>query len=541
LVLLALILGVSAAMLVVLGSRLSFFNDDWYFLLQRPGLVAHSGAGVWLAPHNGHFVVLQVALYKALVDVFGLGAQWPHRVAVAFAVCALSAVVFVLVSGRAGRLLGLLAAISISFLGSGSEALFTISAFNLAGSLACGLGALLALEQRSRRRDALACGLLVTATCLANLSLAFVAAAAVSIALRKRARDAWVPAVPLAIFAIWWVAYGSDAPSAISLANVRGLPSYVLRSASSGLASLTGASEIPGVHGPWPGYLLLGLLAAAAVWRLLRRPRPSGWLLVPLTAALAFWCLSGLNYIPGRDPQASRYQLIDATFLLVIVAELFRPVRLRFVPLAAAVALGAGAIVLNGLGLRDGYRFFYNESANAKGALGALELVGRRAPPGMGLSAGVTGNTFMTGITAGRYFAVSSEHGRPAVLDARQIEHAPVTARRVFDGVAAVGYGVLLLPVERHETAGCARAETARGTSRVEAALPPGGARIVDLGGAPRIIGIRRVAPPALPTVMGLLRARGAAELRIPPDRVRAPWRLSATGTTAIVVCPLRG
>jgi hypothetical protein len=528
-----------AAMLVIEGSRLSFFNDDWYFLLQRPGLVAHSGAGVWLAPHNGHFVVLQVALYKVLVGVFGLGAQWPHRLAVAFAVTALGAVVFLIVSARAGRLLGLLAATSICFLGPASEALFTISAFNLAGSLACGLGALLALEQPSRRRNALACGLLLTATCLANLSLAFVAAAAVAIAVRRRFRDAWIPALPLAVFAVWWVAYGSDSPSAVTLANARGLPSYVLRSASSGLTSLTGVAQIPGVHGPWPGYVLLALLAGAAIWRVLKRPRPSVWLFVPLTAALAFWCLSGLNYIPGREPQASRYQLMDVTFLVVIAAELFRPVRLRAFPVGVILALGVCAISLNGLALRDGYRFFYNESVNAKATLGALELTGRQAPPAMGMSAGVTGDSFLTGITAGRYFAVSSEHGRPAVLDAAHIQQAPASAQRAFDGVTAVARQVVLLPVDTTSAVGCRRATAVPGTSRVEAALPRGGARVVDSGGAPRVIGIRRLAPSALPTVLGFLRARGAAELRIPPDRISVPWRLSATGTTAIAVCPL--
>jgi hypothetical protein len=37
---------------VLLGTRLTFFNDDWYFLFQRPGLESHPGLDSLLAPHT---------------------------------------------------------------------------------------------------------------------------------------------------------------------------------------------------------------------------------------------------------------------------------------------------------------------------------------------------------------------------------------------------------------------------------------------------------------------------------------------------------
>src|ERR671930_218046 len=42
----------SATTLVVLGSKLTFFNDEWYLLLQRPGL----SADAILEPLNEHVV-----------------------------------------------------------------------------------------------------------------------------------------------------------------------------------------------------------------------------------------------------------------------------------------------------------------------------------------------------------------------------------------------------------------------------------------------------------------------------------------------------
>ena len=71
--------GASALLLVILGTKLSFFSDDWYFLLQRPGLSSHGGIDVLLAPHNGNLVAVDVVIYKALIGVFGLRSQLPFR------------------------------------------------------------------------------------------------------------------------------------------------------------------------------------------------------------------------------------------------------------------------------------------------------------------------------------------------------------------------------------------------------------------------------------------------------------------------------
>jgi hypothetical protein len=61
-VLLALVGTAGGVLVFVLRTRLTFFNDDWYFLLQRPGLESHGGLDTLLAPHNGNIVVLLAAL-----------------------------------------------------------------------------------------------------------------------------------------------------------------------------------------------------------------------------------------------------------------------------------------------------------------------------------------------------------------------------------------------------------------------------------------------------------------------------------------------
>jgi hypothetical protein len=127
--LLGLICLASALTLVILGTRLTFFNDDWYLLLQRPGVTADS----LLTPLNGHFVGLLLLAYKSLVALFGLGSQVPFRLVLAVAVESVGIFVYLLVRERAGRLLGLLAAAIVVFLGPAWEGLLWFGCLDLIG------------------------------------------------------------------------------------------------------------------------------------------------------------------------------------------------------------------------------------------------------------------------------------------------------------------------------------------------------------------------------------------------------------------------
>ena len=117
------------------------------------------------------------------------------------AVGALGIVVYALVSARAGRVAGLVAATLLLFLGPAWEDLLWSFQMGFVGSLAAGLGALLALERDTPRRNAAACALLVLSLLLSDVGLALVVSAAVAIALRRRPRQAWIPLVPVALFA----------------------------------------------------------------------------------------------------------------------------------------------------------------------------------------------------------------------------------------------------------------------------------------------------------------------------------------------------
>lgn len=518
---LALVCAASAVTLVALGTRLTFFNDDWSFVMERPGL---------LDDHNGHLSALPIAIYRVLIGVFGLDSQWPFRVLLAAAVAAVGVVMYLLVAERVGRVAGVAAAALIVFLGPAWEDLLWSFQIGFVGSLATGLGALLALE---RGRDRLACALLVASVALSDLALPFIAAAGISVLVQRRPRALWVPAVPGALFVVWFLAYGRDAPSLITSDNLTGLPRYVLDSAASGMDSLfgLGAGGWFEDSGGW-GKPLVGLAVVAVAAERLRGWRPAPGVLIFLGGALAFWVLAGANFTPGREPQASRYQLVHVTFLLLIAAELLRGVRVArwVVGLAAAFALVALGSNLAALGSGDD--FMREHAANARAALGALDLARDTAPPGLRLTPAVARDPFLSPITARRYFERRDAHGTPA-WSAAEIAAGPQRARAVADAVLVAATRTRLEPAGDprdssggpQATAGCRALEPAPSMTgarpRVETRLPPRGATITNLGTEPASVGVRRFA--AIPTKLGDL-AGGASA------RVAGGWRLAADG-----------
>ncbi len=65
---LAVLLCGCGVLLLYAGRHLTFFYDEWSFILQRRG----GGVDTYLNPHNGHLVLFSVIIYKLL---FALGSS----------------------------------------------------------------------------------------------------------------------------------------------------------------------------------------------------------------------------------------------------------------------------------------------------------------------------------------------------------------------------------------------------------------------------------------------------------------------------------
>lgn len=527
---LALICCASILVLAILGTKLTFFNDDWYFLLQRPGL---EGSSI-LSPHNGQLVVGVDLSYKALVALWGFD-QLPFRLLLGGAVAALGVVVYLLVTERLGSLLGLVAATLIVFLGPAWEALLFFASIGPVIALAAGLAALLLLEHDHGRRNAAACLLLTVAVAFSGVGVPFVIAAALAVALRGKPVQLWIPGIPAALYGIWWLTRAGDANTGISLSNLAQLPGYVLDSAAYGLASLTGLNQGP--HHELQAHLLVAVTAVGTAAWLLRGGRPTPQLAVFAAAALSFWGLAGLGFHEGREPAASRYQLVSAVLVVVIAAELLRSVRPRPWQYALVVFCASLALVSNLERLDEGYRVLRAHSLYAKADIGALELAAGQVPPELRLIGPVALDDHLAGITADRYFEETREHGALPHYSPEQIAVAHPALRQAADSVLAASYGLPTFAVGRRPAGGRCRRLATRPDAGGEAAIAPGGAYLKNRGTEPLTIQVRRFAPPVWVSTIGYLDPGSAGTVSVASDSVALPWRLSAQGGSPLLIC----
>jgi hypothetical protein len=526
-------LAASGALLLGLQGRFSFYLDQWDFLLHRRGI----GASVFLDPHNDHITIAPVAIYKLLLATVGMGSPLPYTVAAVLAFLLGALLLFVWMRRRVGDWPALLGIVLILFLGAAWEDLLSAFQIGYFGSIAGGLGALLALDRGDRRGDRLACLLLVVAISFSELGVPFAVAALVAVLLGDRPwrQRLYVPLVPFVLYAAWWLGWGAS--SSFSLHNVAVSPRYVLDAAAAGLAGMLGLSTPPSGNAFSPvglgvgRVLLLAAVALAAV-RLHRRGSPGPGLWIVLAAGLSFWALTAFNQNPFRPPDSSRYVYPSAVFLLLIAAELLRGIRPGPKALAAAAVL-TGAVLASNIGfLHQGYKVFRAASEATRGGLAALEIGRPQLRPGFVLDSRIPGPWFVP-IPASSYFSAVDDYGSPAPSEA-QLASAVEGERASADTVLAAALRIRLAPA-RGGSGGC---RTLPASPVPGPALPLGTGAVVlrNRSSAPVAVLLGRFSD-ELPVELGTLQPRSAARLRIPPDRSRRPWRLGLRGQGTVAVC----
>lgn len=94
--LLVVAMAAAAILLIVLGWRLTFFQDTFEVLIGRQPWNAHS----LLAPHNEHLIVLQAIVEKGLVEIFGMGNARPEMLFMTATLLLSAGLVYVYVKRR---------------------------------------------------------------------------------------------------------------------------------------------------------------------------------------------------------------------------------------------------------------------------------------------------------------------------------------------------------------------------------------------------------------------------------------------------------
>jgi hypothetical protein len=339
-ILLGFLLAGSGLLLLSLTAHIGFVTDEWNLLFLRPGWDPDS----FLEPFHEHIIIAPTLIYKALQSLFGMDSNRPFQVVAIAGFLATGALLFIWLRRRIGEWAALLGTASALFLGAAFEDLLWAFQIGYFGSLACGLGALLALDRDDRKGDLAAAILLVASLTFSSLGLPFVAGAAAEWLTnpRQRKRRWLIPAAGAAFYGLWWLGWGHSAETTFSLANLPHAPRFIFDAGAAGVTSLLGlatgdGSEPDQPHLIW-GKLALVVLLALSAWRLWRLRRIPSGVVVTVAIALVFFGLSALAQSDSRLPTSSRYQLPGAIFLLLFFAEILKGIKLRTPVLAVATA-----------------------------------------------------------------------------------------------------------------------------------------------------------------------------------------------------------
>jgi hypothetical protein len=534
----------SATYLLILQSHLTFFADDWEFLLNRRDF----SVSVFLDPHNDHIAVIPVSIYKALLALFGMDSAVPFAI-VSTLVFLLSAVLlFVYLRRRVGDWPALLGSILILFLGASWIDLLWSFQIGFSGSIAAGLGALLALDRDDRKGDMVACALLVVATLFSELGIPFAVGTLVSVALGPPPRRSrlYVPFVPFVLYGLWYLGWGHTGPNQASFQNLIDSPGFVFDMVAQNLASLLGLATPLSGSGNQPvgldwGRILLVVIAVGLGWRAWRKGVPSPWLWAVLAAGGSFWFLTALNAVPLlRTPTTGRYQYPGAVFVLLIAAELLRGIRLDRRVLIAGTAVTVAAAISGAIYLHLGYERRTTSTDDLRARLAAVDIARDDVSPGF-----VVYFFSLVPKPASEYFSAVDAFGSPALSES-ELRASDQSQRAAADHQLATAEGVkLTLPAPGAGQVAVARGRcrTANGSASNSAtALGPGryALRLLRL---PAVAGNLSLPVTAArfadyPTIdLGFVNKRTVATLNIPPDRSNLPWRLYWPLGTAVTVC----
>ena len=529
----------SGGLLLTYLSDLTFWRDEWAFILDRRG----SGIDTYLDPFVEQLLAIPIAVYKVLIAAFGIESPIPFQIASTLVFLTSMALLFVYVRRRVGDWLALAGVLPILFLGPAWDDLLFPFQISFFGSVSCGIAALLALDREDRRGDLIACALLAIGLFFSHVGIPFVVAATVDIGLtRERFRRAFVVAIPTALWFLWYLGWGHGGQNFISFHNFSTMAGYVADGFGSSISTLLGLAvprdetEITSLD--W-GRPLLVLAGAAVAWRIWR----AGFAALPrrlwavLALGLSFWSLTALNASFLGQATAGRYQYMGVIYVVMIAAELLRGVTVRRWVVWVALGVAALAAFANFSYLRNNANGLAGIAEQEKGGLAALELTRGVVADDFELTEDNSGVDYLGIVDAASYFSAIDAYGSPAYTPA-ELAGSSERSRLSADKVFASALGVGLVPADE---AAAGRCVTARpGTETGIVGLPPGGALLIARSGSPRIA-LRRYATDGFPLELGALAPGRARALAIPGDLSAQPWQLSVAGHGSLSVCELGG
>ena len=362
------LLAASGALLMYMGRGLSFYYDEWEWILHDYG----GGVHWMLLAHVGNISFFPAAIYKVWVHLIGLNHYAVFRLEVVVLHLICGALIYVLAARRIPRLPALLAATLILFLSAAWEDLLWGFQVGYMLSVAGGLATWVLLEREEGRvNDLVAMLCLLVAAGSSSLGIPIMVGVAVELARQRPRRRLWIVLIPAALYILWYETHGVSQVTEESLIH---MPGFAAEVAAAAFGGLVGHGLNWGVPLAVAGLLIL-------LYRLARPIPVSARLAGLLAAAAALWIITGAARSTIQPPESSRYIYLGAVLIVLIGVELLRGVTIT--PRMSALAtLVVGVCVLTGLTLlHTGASGLRTTSKTVTAELGALEIAAAYAPP----------------------------------------------------------------------------------------------------------------------------------------------------------------
>jgi hypothetical protein len=393
---------------VLVERDFAFYYDEWDFVLHQP-----SNAGAYFLPHNEHWSTVPILIYQLLLGAVGMRSHVPYIFVLVLFHVTTALLLFWIVRRRAGDLLALLSMAVLLVLGWGADDFMWAFQISWQASAITGLlaVALLSSSRWNWVRLAASSALLVLCVASSGIGLAFVAAAAVEVALTAGSRARLVALVPaVGAYTAWYLTVGHNYahPVSLSLGTAEPLGAFVLLGTGAGIAALSGAGSSLGVWLYWVGLFPLLIVLVLGCRRQL-----DARVVGPLAGVVTLLTLAGfvrVDRLGIAEAASSRYIYVVALFLLMLGAvtiSRFTWTRFTIAPIAGLTIL---ALAGNIRAAAPNAAFFRSTAAATSIELRVLNAI--RGDPNVRLSASPD-IVLMPQVTVGAFFAAEDRLGSP--------------------------------------------------------------------------------------------------------------------------------
>jgi len=523
----------------------TLYADEWYFFTHAAGF----DPGWVLQPDQGNLVFGATLVYKAVLTVGGGHDHLWLRLAWIGLDLLCSGLFFALMRKRVGDFAAYVPALILAVFGASWEMFGGSLGINVLTSVAAGLGALLAFERDSRRGDVLGCALLTFSVIAHSTGLAILAGTIAAVLGRAdRLRRIWIVAVPLLVYAPWWLWARKFDQSSITLETLSSAPAGVVSLFASASASMAGAFRFPGAQEPGtpdlviivnhePGLMLGALLAVAVGWRL-SRLQSFEWRFVPPIVTLAVYWASIALVSPAREPGTGRYQYASAIFILLILAELWRGWRPSRWAIGAIDAVAAISVVPNAINLHYAAAFMRHVGIQDRAKVTILDHLRDRVPADTIVEPFPGTIERDMALPAGHYFKGADAFGSPG-YELDELPAADPDARLAADQELVYLLDVHVESAESGPGEGCTVVPPGAIGTGGGTEAGPGGFAFKLPEGAETKLGVRRFGDDfyRLEEAIG----GGWYRVAIPADGIQPPWHAEFESSASVMVCPEPG